>query len=45
MDPVMGAKNGSAMLHPGAVRYFTETGVLKPQQKAALPAKPALRKS
>jgi hypothetical protein len=46
MDPATGAKNGSAMLHPGAVRYFTETGVLKPQQKAALPVVTApLRKS
>lgn len=45
MDPAMGAKDGGAMLHPGALRYFTETGVLKPVQKAALPVRPALRKS
>ena len=45
MDPATGAKDGSAMLHPGAVRYFTEAGLLKPQQKAALPVKPAARKS
>ena len=45
MDLASGPKNGTAMLHPGAVRYFTEAGVLKLPQKAALPVKPAARKS
>jgi TRAP-type uncharacterized transport system substrate-binding protein len=45
LDPAFGAKNGTVPLHPGAVRYFTEAGVLKPAQKAALPIKPAARKS
>jgi hypothetical protein len=45
MDPASGAKSGTAMLHPGAVRFFTEAGLLKPQQKAALPATPLARKS
>ena len=47
MDVATGSKSGAAMLHPGAVRFFTEAGQLKPQQKAALPAIPSapLRKS
>jgi TRAP transporter TAXI family solute receptor len=45
LDPATGAKDGMAPLHPGAVRYFTEAGVLKPAQKAALPTKPTARKS
>jgi TRAP transporter TAXI family solute receptor len=40
MDLAEGAKGGTAPLHPGAVRFFTEAGVLKSTQKAALPAKP-----
>ena len=42
MDPVTGAINDSAMLHPGAARYFTETALKAPVQKAALPVKRAL---
>ena len=42
MDPSLGAKSGAALLHPGAVRYFTEVGVLKP---VALTPQPAARKS
>ena len=46
MDLASGAKGGVAPLHPGAVRFFTEAGVLKPPaQKAALPTKPAAGKS
>ena len=45
MDLASGAKDGTAALHPGALRFFTEAGVLKPAQKAALPAKPTARKS
>ncbi|HXJ01645.1 MAG TPA: TAXI family TRAP transporter solute-binding subunit, partial [Micropepsaceae bacterium] len=45
MDLASGAKNGSVPLHPGAVRFFTEAGMLKTQQKADLPVKPAARKS
>ncbi len=37
LELASGAKDGSAPLHPGAVKFFTETGVLKAvQQKAAL---------
>lgn len=45
MDVAYGAKDGTAPLHPGAVRFFTEAGLLKPQQKAALPAKPIAGKT
>jgi hypothetical protein len=46
LDPTFGPKDGSAPLHPGATHYFTEAGILKaPAQKAALPARPAARKS
>jgi TRAP transporter TAXI family solute receptor len=45
MDETYGPKAGPAPLHPGAVRFFTEAGVLKPMQKAALPPTPAARKS
>jgi len=45
MDPATGAKDGAAPLHPGAVRYFTEMGLLKPPEKAALPAPAPARKS
>ena len=38
MDPVIGAKNGAAPLHPGAVRYFSETGVVKPAAPSPSPA-------
>jgi len=43
MDLASGSRNSP--LHLGAVRFFTEAGVLKPSQKAALPVKPAARKS
>ena len=46
LDPALGAKDGSAPLHPGAARYFTEAGILRaPAQKAALPPARAARKS
>jgi TRAP transporter TAXI family solute receptor len=45
MDLASGAKDGNAPLHPGAVRFFTEAGVVKPPQKAALPVKAGARKS
>jgi len=45
MDLASGAKDGNAPLHPGAARFFTEAGVLKPAQKAALPVKVPARKS
>jgi TRAP transporter TAXI family solute receptor len=45
MDLAFGAKDGNAPLHPGAVRFFTEAGVLKPPQKAAVPTKVPTRKS
>jgi hypothetical protein len=45
MDLTSGPKNGTVPLHPGAVRFFTEAGVLKPMQKASLPPMPAARKS
>ncbi|HEX3485016.1 MAG TPA: TAXI family TRAP transporter solute-binding subunit [Micropepsaceae bacterium] len=45
MELASGAKDLSAPLHPGAVRFFTEAGVLKPDEKVALPAKPPAGKS
>lgn len=45
MDLASGAKDGNAPLHPGAVRFFMESGVVKPAQKAALPVKPTASKS
>jgi TRAP transporter TAXI family solute receptor len=45
MDLASGAKDGNAPLHPGAVRFFMEAGVLKPAQKAAAPVKAGTRKS
>ena len=45
LDIAPAAKDGNAPLHPGAVRFFTEAGVLKPAQKAAEPAKTPTRKS
>jgi hypothetical protein len=39
LDETYGAKAGMAPLHPGAARFFTEAGLLKPAQKAALPAR------
>jgi hypothetical protein len=45
MDIAFAAKDGSAPLHPGAVRFFTESGLLKPTEKAALPAKPIAGKT
>jgi len=42
LDQAQGTKGATAPLHPGAVRYFTEVGVLKPA--APLPP-PAARKS
>jgi len=45
MDLASGAKEATAPLHPGAVRFFTEAGILKPGQKAALPASTPVRKS
>jgi uncharacterized protein len=45
MDPATAAMDGAATLHPGAVRYFTEVGLLKPVKKAALPSSVPARKS
>ena len=45
MDLASGAKEATAPLHPGAVRFFTEAGILKPGQKAALPVSTPVRKS
>jgi TRAP transporter TAXI family solute receptor len=45
MDLARGATDGNASLHPGAVRFFMEAGVLKPAQKAAIPAKTPVRRS
>lgn len=45
MELTSAAKDGKAPLHPGAVRFFTEAGVLKPPQKAAVPAGAAVKKS
>jgi TRAP transporter TAXI family solute receptor len=45
MDMARGATDGNAPLHPGAVRFFMEAGVLKPAQKAAVPVKASTRKS
>ena len=43
-DPAYGAKSGPAPLHAGALRYFTETGLFKPEEKA-VPARSPVRKS
>ena len=45
LDITSAAKDGNAPLHPGAVRFFTEAGILKPAQKAADPVKTPIRKS
>ena len=46
MEQATGATAATALLHPGAVRYFTEAGILKPPpQKAALPTPSRARKS
>jgi TRAP transporter TAXI family solute receptor len=39
------AVNASAPLHPGAARYYTEIGLLKPNEKAALPPPPSPKRS
>ncbi len=45
LDLASGAKDATTPLHPGALRFFTEAGIVKPAQKAALPASNAIRKS
>ncbi len=45
MELASGTKEATAPLHPGAVRFFTEAGVLRPAQKASLPANTPNRKS
>jgi hypothetical protein len=45
MDPTSGVKDATAPIHPGAIRYFTETGILKQTEKASLPPPPTPRKS
>ena len=46
MELASGTKEATTPLHPGAVRFFTETGILKPAaQKAALPVNNTVRKS
>jgi TRAP transporter TAXI family solute receptor len=45
MDLVSGAKDATTPLHPGAVRFFTEAGIVKPAQKASLPVNTRIRKS
>ena len=45
LELASGAKDVIAPLHPGAVRFFTEAGILKPAEKAALPQRTPARKS
>lgn len=45
MELASGTKEATAPLHPGAVRFFTEAGVLKPAQKASLTVNTPNRKS
>jgi len=45
MDPAFGARSGPAPLHPGAARYFTEAGFLKPANTALPASRPRARKS
>ena len=45
MELASGTKDVIAPLHPGAARFFTEAGILKPAEKAALPQRTPARKS
>jgi hypothetical protein len=45
MELASGTKEATTPLHPGALRFFTEAGILKPAQKAALPVSTSTRKS
>jgi TRAP transporter TAXI family solute receptor len=45
LELASGAKDAIAPLHPGALRFFTEAGTVKPAEKAALPQRTPARKS